>query len=78
MIGREDDICYGDAVVRTRVWLLLAGFVIKMKGPLGARGHACCKDSNTGDNGVKWCSSSCSSRKPTVDEVGNPTSVNAR
>jgi hypothetical protein len=77
VIGREDAICYGD-VARTRLWLLLAGFIIKMRGPLGARGYACCKGGNTGDNGVKWCSSSCSSRKPTVDEVGNPTSVNAR
>lgn len=77
MIGREDVICYGD-VVRTRLWLLLAGFIIKMRGSQGAREYACCKGGNTGDNGVKWCSSSCSSRKPAVDEVGNPTSVNAR
>lgn len=73
MIGREDDICYGDAVARNGVLL-----VVKMKDPLGAGGHACCEDGSTGDNGVKWCSSFSSSRKPSVDEVGNPTSVNAR
>lgn len=77
MTGREDAICYVD-VARTGLWLLLAGFIVKMRGPLGARGHACFKGGSTGDNGVKWRSSSCSSRKPSVDEVGNPTSVNAR